>query len=76
LKKTQIVLSIIILAMFILVIILVTRDKEESEHAQYPDVCVSQWLQDSISVEETLDCIEKVHEKRTLEKDKSKKYDN
>ena len=57
-KMREIVLSVIILAMFILVMILVTRAMEESKPTTYAEACVSQWLQDFITVEETLDCIE------------------
>lgn len=57
-KKGRIVLLTIILAMFILAMILVTKTIEESGHTTYPEACASQWLQDVITVEETLDCIE------------------
>ncbi len=57
-KKGRTVLITIILAMFILAMILVIKTTEESEHTAYPEACASQWLQDAITVEETLDCIE------------------
>jgi len=58
LKKRNTVLSTIIVAMFIVAMILVTKTTEESEHITCPEACASQWLQDVITVEETLDCIE------------------
>ena len=57
-KKGRIVLLTIILAMFILAMILVNKTTKNSEHITCPEDCASQWLEDAITVEETLDCIE------------------
>ncbi|MHC4558685.1 MAG: hypothetical protein ACYTFW_02965 [Planctomycetota bacterium] len=57
-KQKRILLITIILAMFILAVLHVTRTTKDSENITCPQVCVSQWLEDVITIEETLHCIE------------------
>ena len=66
-KKKHIVLLMVILAMFILVMIHVTKRTTNLDPIANPETCASQWVQDDITVEETLGCIEKYVEKEQSE---------
>ncbi len=57
-KQKRILLITIMLAMFILAVLHVTKTTKDSENITCPQVCVSQWLEDVITIEETLHCIE------------------
>ena len=53
-EKKRILLITIILAMFILAVLHVTKTTKDSENITCPQVCVTQWLEDVITIEETL----------------------
>ena len=57
-KQKRILLITIMLAMFILAVLHVTKTTKDSESITCHQVCVSQWLEDVITIEETLHCIE------------------
>ena len=57
-KRGRIVLLTIILAMFVVAMILVIKTAEEPGHTIDPKACASEWLQDEITAEEVLDCME------------------
>ena len=66
-KKREIVLLTIILAMFIMAMILMAKTAEEPGHTTYPKACASQLLQDVITVQEILDCMEDYMKNEELE---------
>ena len=75
-KQKRILLITIILAMFILTVLHVTKTTKDSEDITCPQVCVSQWLEDVIKIEETLCCIEDYMEKTNGSECKGKSHNN
>jgi len=63
LKHKIIVLLIIILVIFTLVIIHMTKITKDSKNIDAPEACASEWLEDVITVQETLHCIDDYMEK-------------
>ena len=44
--------------MFILVMIHMTKITKDSKNIHAPEACASQWVEDVITLEETIDCID------------------
>jgi len=63
LKHKTLVLFIIIVAMFILVMMYMKMTTKDPENIHAPEACASEWLEDIITVQETLHCIDDYMEK-------------
>lgn len=62
-KHKIIMLIIIILVIFALITIYLTKITQDSKNIDTPEACASEWLEDVITVQETLHCIDDYMEK-------------
>ena len=75
-KQKRILLITIMLAILILTALHVTKTTKDSENITCPQTCISQWLEDVITIEETLHCIEDYMKKTNGSECKGESHNN